>query len=129
MQKPFEGKNYTLPNTDNGAHFTSLREKHISHLHPTSLTSPFLTPPPPSLLISATVSSSVADLRCATQSPPHCTASPCSVRQMGGHPNHGEAMEWTEECEKFFLEILAEMVNRDPNDLIILTWIGCSLGS
>ena len=34
---------------------------------------------------------------------------------MGGHNNHGEAMDWPEDIEKFFLEILAERDKRDPN--------------
>ncbi|CAI9271179.1 unnamed protein product [Lactuca saligna] len=32
---------------------------------------------------------------------------------MGGHS--GDAMDWTEECEKYLLDILHERVKRDPN--------------
>ncbi|KAL6543350.1 hypothetical protein OROHE_010870 [Orobanche hederae] len=35
--------------------------------------------------------------------------------QMGGHSFHGDPVGWSEEAEKYFLEILAERVKRDPN--------------
>lgn len=40
---------------------------------------------------------------------------------MGGNKgNNVDTMEWAEDCEKYFLEILAEMVKRDPNGSPIL---------
>ena len=36
---------------------------------------------------------------------------------MGGH--NRDSMEWTKDCEKYLLEILAERVKRDPNGALI----------
>ncbi|XP_074322842.1 uncharacterized protein LOC141659815 [Apium graveolens] len=48
---------------------------------------------------------------------------------MGAHPTHGELVEWTEETEKNFLEILAERVKRDPNGAPIFKTTDCSTTS
>ncbi|KAK1397201.1 hypothetical protein POM88_007064 [Heracleum sosnowskyi] len=45
---------------------------------------------------------------------------------MGAHPAHGDPIEWFEEAEKYFLEVLAERVKRDPNGAPIfkgIDWI------
>ncbi|KAK9059148.1 hypothetical protein SSX86_021767 [Deinandra increscens subsp. villosa] len=40
---------------------------------------------------------------------------------MGGHSgNCGDAMEWSDECVKYFLDLLAEKVKKDPNSAPIL---------
>lgn len=34
---------------------------------------------------------------------------------MGGHQTHETPEKWSEECERYFLEVLGERVKRDPN--------------
>lgn len=34
--------------------------------------------------------------------------------------NHGDAMDSSEDCEKYFLEILSERVKKEPNGVPIL---------